>query len=345
MYGKCLLQSDLQSQKQALSIFEKCSSLGHSDADLQLSTMYENGVGCTKDLQKSSFYAKSSADKGNSNGAYAYAEHLWYGIGVPINEKLAVSYYKLASDLGFQEAHYKLWQIYHYGLGGIPIDETLALHYCKLGADSGHKQSLFNYGLSLAIGTEKVKKDIKESFKYFKECSEKFDDVQSTVNCAFILENEIKNIEEAAKYYKKAADLNSIDCCKYYSQMLELGKGVSKDLIESIFYYEKYTDLKRIETLMKANENWFYILKKEAEKGNSESAYILSKCYKYGYPDFILIEDNMNEKELELLKIAGNNISKKKSNERKKIKSHNLLTIASIGVLLFGVFSLRGFTK
>jgi hypothetical protein len=84
--------------------------------------------------------------------------------GLPVNQELAVKWWRRASEVGYAKAQIQLGAQYESGLG-VPQDYAEAAKWYRLAAEQGHDQAQFNLGKLYACG-QGVNQDFHEAAKW-----------------------------------------------------------------------------------------------------------------------------------------------------------------------------------
>lgn len=139
MVSEAYLNGDGVEENPQLSFvyLEKLAETGDANAQCVCGCAYRDGVrGATKDLEKSYYWLRKSADQGDSMGQLLTGEVLIKGIGVPVNGREALRYFKASADQGNIEALEQIGGIYFRGIGVLK-DEAEAAVWYKKAADAG----------------------------------------------------------------------------------------------------------------------------------------------------------------------------------------------------------------
>ena len=135
------------------------------------------------------------------------------------NKSEAVKYIKMAADNLNIEAARFLADLYHEGIG-VKQNESQSIKYYKIAADNGDAYSMGKYASFLL--KKKTRKDSLEAAKYYKKSA----DLEFEDSCFFyaflLLEGEyvIKDEKEAARYLRIGADKGHSLCLQLYSVLL-----------------------------------------------------------------------------------------------------------------------------
>lgn len=174
-YGKGLSAYLSGDYKNAVFYFTKGYEMGDkSECAQYLGELYYEGLGCTRDTQKSFKYFKESADNGNAFSQYSLGLAYYMGEGCPQDYSLARIYFKKAADAGFiEEAAYNYAGLLYNGQGGSQnLDE--ALKYYIKAADMKYPQAQLIIGLTYYFGEYKglkLNQNKEKSYQLLKEAA------------------------------------------------------------------------------------------------------------------------------------------------------------------------------
>ena len=117
----------------------RLSEAGDSESQFLLSQYYEEHG----NIRKAVHWCKNAAKSGYFK-AVAYlcvlGERYEYGKGTAVDDEAAYGCYKIAADMGYAEAQYKLGLFFLMGKA-VYADEEEARRYWKLAAKSGHAKA------------------------------------------------------------------------------------------------------------------------------------------------------------------------------------------------------------
>jgi len=190
---------------------------------------------------------RANAEKGDANAEYALGKAYESGNGVPQNDETAITWYRKAADQGNAAAQNDLGIMYRLGQG-VNRNKEEAVRWYRKAAKQGNAQSMFNLGVSYYNG-DGVPSDPTAAYAWFllaKEAGnpaaedavkrsaeeggrlgtpeaiqlvaamyEKGDDLQ-------------RSYSEAAKWYRKAADLSPQAAVSLASMLID-GRGGPQD--------------------------------------------------------------------------------------------------------------------
>ncbi|MBY0385068.1 sel1 repeat family protein, partial [bacterium] len=165
-------KSTLQEQE-IFAVWKKKADKGHIDAQFEVASLYESGVGCEQSYPLAFHYFKLAADKGDEKSQVNLGRLYEHGLGTEQSSSQAVHYYKMAAKQGFFLAYDYLAEAYDKGLGVTCSAKTAEfyrhkkfLEYKKL-ADGGDPNAQVVVGLAFEKG-EGIEKSSESAFHYFK---------------------------------------------------------------------------------------------------------------------------------------------------------------------------------
>ncbi len=151
-----------KSQRDAL---RKKAEQGDANAQGALGAMYSQGVGVPVDYKKAIRWFKLSAEQGNRYAQNDLANMYVNGLGTSVNYKEAVKLFKLSAEQGDAIAQRALGVLYLKGQG-VKVDNKEAVKWLKLSAKQGNvmAQSLLNEVLEANKTLEKTKQLSKDIY-------------------------------------------------------------------------------------------------------------------------------------------------------------------------------------
>ena len=192
-----------------LEWYKKAADLGDTEAMIELGRIYSVGAfnvpvnleeGKKWYRENAKFYKKAiEVNNLDSEAMYRLAELYASGRGVLKDYEEALKWYKKAAELGNTEAMKHLGYLYLYANGdeGVYRDRAEAAHWYKKAAELGDTEAMCSLGNSY---DDDLIVDV-------------VDDSDEPSNTDVILGN-FDDLNEAIKWYKKAADLGSTEAMK-----------------------------------------------------------------------------------------------------------------------------------
>lgn len=229
-------------------------------------------------------YWKKATELGDALSECYYGLLLFKGKYCEMNRKAGVRHLRNAANNGFDIAILKMAHLYELGAddAGVKQSDIQSVKNYKIAARKGNEKAQLKLAKIYKEGLLGVKKDAKESFKWYLILAESGNSGVS-FNVAYSYANGIgveKNYKEAVKWYNvavsngSAAAMNNLAICYNY------GYGVEKDL-----------------------EKAFSLYFKSANSGDMVAANNLSNCYHNG----IGTQENPNEALIWKEKVANSN--------------------------------------
>ena len=220
------------------------------------------------------------------------------GINAEQNGELSVRYYKIAAELGFTKAQYKLGVCYRDGFG-VEIDINKALLWFNKAADQGDIFAKHNIGCIKSTNNPleiSVFADIVKQAGILLSVNKDDIEAMSILGICLIYGNGVeKNEEKGFSYLRQAAEKGDSNAQAYVGFCYYRGKGVEKNKEEAVKWFEisanqgnsssqralgrYYLGTDDIEDNKKLAVNW---LKKAANQGDSISQRLLGICYAKG---------------------------------------------------------------
>ena len=191
--------------------------MNNPKAMMVLGRLYEEGIGTKKDTSKALAYYEY-ASQHEPYAIYKIGTFLEEGIhpecidGQP-NRELAFSSFREAQNQGdfeqesaFKEASFKVGQYYQFGYGVVEKNLNAARRHYESAAADGHIESM------------------------------------NALGSLFFNENEFRDYEQAAAWFKKAADRGYNRGICNLGICYELGVGVEKDWNQAFVLYQESAD-------------------------------------------------------------------------------------------------------
>lgn len=215
---------------------KRLAEAGNPREQFNVALGYDRGLGVSVDKKMAISWYKRSAAAGYApaqhNLAYAYCNP---GEGVHVNKMEAVKWFKKSAEGGFVESMFILGNTNPYNPTIIYLnDRTQAMHWLKKAAELGHSQAQCDLGYAYSSGSG-LSVDYNQSVKWYK--------LSSASGCAQAMCNlgnayadgrgvPVDN-EEAVRLWKLAASLKNEVGQFYLGRAYFLGEqGLAEDVIE-----------------------------------------------------------------------------------------------------------------
>lgn len=194
-------------EKAALNWFKLAAEQGDPDGEFHFGNMYRYGRAVKQDFRAAAKWLKKAAEQGHAESESELGYMYMHGLGVEKNFKEAVKRFTKAADQGHMESQNELGYMYVQGLG-VKKDFKEAAGWFQKAADKGYAGSQINLGMLYLKGGYGIQQDDQAALSWFKLAAE-----QGDPDGQFYLGNMFRhgrggkqNLEEAAKWYKKATD-------------------------------------------------------------------------------------------------------------------------------------------
>ncbi len=235
--------------ERALKWCNSLAEMGMIEAQCLLGRIYYYGDVVEKNLYTAYKWFLKAATNGNNVAQYYVGLCYYYGKGIELGKKHcdyseAIKWFTLAAENNHKIAQYLLGEMYYEGIG-TEKDYCRAVKWYKYAVDNGYTKALVPLGDCFYYG-HGVAQDYNTAIEYYK-LSIKFHCVPTAANAALgRCYDEGKGVAQdysiALKYFYEAArhgnGFAQFMVAKYY----ENGLSVEKNLLTSIFWYEKAVD-------------------------------------------------------------------------------------------------------
>jgi TPR repeat protein len=179
--ANCLSAYSDKTWTAALLACTREANAGNQPAQRDLGTMYDQGLGVTKDPAQAAIWFRKAAEAGNRDASFQLATMYENGRGVPQDQKQALDWYRKAALLGDADAQVKLGRAYMDGKI-VNKDDGEASAWLQRAADQGNFYALNRLG-AMYIDGKGVPKDEARSVKLFQTAAAK-GDAQGQFNLA-----------------------------------------------------------------------------------------------------------------------------------------------------------------
>lgn len=147
-----------EAQEAALFWYSKAAEQGDAHAQFNLSCIYGNGQGVTRNDQLALFWCRKAAEQGNVSAQFNLACKYQEGRSVEQNDELATFWYLKASEQGYARAQFNLACQYYHGRG-VEQDNELAISWYRKAAEQGDARAQFNLSCMYGNGQGVIQND------------------------------------------------------------------------------------------------------------------------------------------------------------------------------------------
>ncbi len=225
-----------QDNAQAVYWFRKAAEQGDAGAQCNLGVMYEHGLGVEQDDAQAVIWYRQAAEQGDAGAQFNFGVMYEKGQGVEQDDAQAVYWYRKAAEQGYADAQCNLGCMYEEG-HGIKEDKSEAAYWYRKAADQGDADAQFNLGFMYAKGRG-VKQDQTEAFKWYRKAAEQghagaqFQMGKMYAKGKGVEANDVK----AFNWYLKAANNGSKDAHLKLASYYQEGLGVKKDVLQATYW-------------------------------------------------------------------------------------------------------------
>jgi tetratricopeptide (TPR) repeat protein len=138
--------------KQALAWFGQAAQQGSAPAQINVGSMFANGMGVSRDYTQAVAWYRKAADQGNPQAQTDIAFMLANGRGITLDYAKAAEWYRKAADQGYAPAQTYLGIMLANGWG-VPKDPAQAAVLFRKAADQGYGLAQHNLAMAYATGT------------------------------------------------------------------------------------------------------------------------------------------------------------------------------------------------
>ena len=217
------------------------------------------------------------------------------GIDVEQNETLAVHYYRIVAEYGYDKAQRKLGVCYSSGIG-VEKDHNMALHWFEKAAKQGNISAMYNKGIVYEVFKNPQAHSIyQDTVKKANEDISNHNDIEALgiLGLCYLTGRGVSlNEKKAFEYLKKSAEGGNDNAQAFVGYCYYSGKGVAQNKEEAIKWFELSANQGNSlgqsflgHCYMKADGvsedimKGLSLLKKSARQGISESQKLLGNCY------------------------------------------------------------------
>ncbi|MGM9937587.1 MAG: hypothetical protein ACI38A_09595 [Candidatus Ornithomonoglobus sp.] len=310
--------------KEAAKWFRKAAEQRHADAQYELGLMYEKGIGVQQDYEEAARWYRKAAKQRNADAEQKLKSLQKKGYGI---EKIPSDLLKAAKQ-GDADAQYKLGSMYERG-DGVDEDVYEAARWYRKAAENGNADAQFEMGSMYEEGGEPLTKgDYGEASIWYRKAAEqghteawkRLDflrknvyginddllhvaeqgDADAQFNLGLIYNKSSFDVsgdyEEAAKWFRKAAEQGHAQAQYQLAKKYFYGNGVQVNKDEGIKWYRKAAEQGHLEAQCKMGylyncgegvqmdkkeaARWY---RKAAEQGNEDARHNLDRLRKEGY--------------------------------------------------------------
>ena len=220
---------------------------GHVYAQFILGTMYEQGTGVSRNINKACEFYNKLAEQGHANAQYKLGRIYEDGMGVVQNYKEAAKWYKKAAGQGMKRAQARHAGLYYFGDVGFAKDKVYATRVLKqmsisIQSDAREgevdQQSLLGWMYNVGAG---IAQDSRKAFEWYEKAAEQgYAEAQNNLGAMYDNGEWVaQDSRKAFEWYEKAAKQGHAVAQNNLGSMYDNGKWVAQDSKKAFEWYEK----------------------------------------------------------------------------------------------------------
>ena len=242
--------------ERALPYFNEAAEANNSEAMTFVGYMYEKGLGVAINNSMALYWYRRGAEAGNSYSMNNLGWMLLNAIGVDKNPYEAEMWLRKSVKLGNALAMTNIGGMYRDGLGG-EQDYDKAFQWYQKGADAGNDIAMNNLGWLYEQGFG-VEKNYQKAAYWYK-LSADAGNAYAMTNLGWFYENGLgveKSDEKAVYWYKLGAEAGNAQAMNNYGWMLLKGRGIEMDQLNGENWLRKAADAGN--QMAMTNLGWIY---------------------------------------------------------------------------------------
>ena len=259
--------------EEARAAWSTLAHAGDVDAQFNLGTLYENGLGVSQDAQTAARWYRAAATRrvdlarlalarlqrigalepdpdedqiklletaarrGLAEAQFELGVSYDRGLGVTQNHATAAGWYQRAAEQGLTDAQYNLATLYDEGLG-TPRDFERARHWYMRAADAGEARAMNNLGYIYEKGLTAVRDYGKAVVWYRRAARKGLAIAQSNLAALHYLGRGVpRDYEQSYRWYKAAAEQGDPVGQNGLGLLYANGLGVERDLVRAMAWF------------------------------------------------------------------------------------------------------------
>ena len=221
----------------ARAIWSKLAYAGDVDAQFNLGTLYENGLGVEADAEQAARWYRAAALRRVDLARLALARLQRTGVLEPEPDEDQIKLLETAARRGLAEAQYELGVAYDRGLGVTQNHATAAGWYHRA-AEQGLTDAQYNLATLYdeGLGTPR---DIVQAREWYIRAADA-GEARAMNNLGFIYEKGLLGVRDYGKavvWYRRAARMGLAIAQSNLAALHYLGRGVSRDFEQAYHWY------------------------------------------------------------------------------------------------------------
>lgn len=232
-----LLVTDPARSTEGLDLLKKSATAGNSEAQMTIGELYLRGNGVTQDFATAKGWFEKAAAQGEGGAYFALGQMYEGAVGVSKDTKKALDNYESGAKRDHMPCLLRLAAIYSNGIEGVEKNTDKAKEWLKMGADKETTSTVCTLNLGLLY--EVVENKLDEAAKYYKLAAEKGDATAQTKLGIMYTEGkgvEAKDAKKAFEWFEKAAKAGAPAAMYSVANSYEKGEGTAANPKEAVKY-------------------------------------------------------------------------------------------------------------
>jgi len=211
---------------------------GDVDAQFNVGTLYDNGFGVARDVEKATLWYARAADRKIAPAELVLAHILKHGEAIVRDDDQALRHLRSAAQRGSARAQFELGVAYDRGIGVTQNYATAAAWYERAAAQ-GLREAVYNLATLFDEGLG-APKDHVAALAWYRQAA-RAGSARAQNNIGNLHENGLgvpQNYELAVEWYSKAAKRGLAIAQNNLATMYHLGHGVPRDFKRAARWYQ-----------------------------------------------------------------------------------------------------------
>lgn len=213
------LYKELQFFQEAQEWLEIAIKLNSAEAMYALGNFYFEILEGQQGERKAFLLYEQAAQLGHPDAMNNLADMYLNGEGTEINEICAFAWFEKAAKHDVVEAQFTLGIMCEQGLG-TPANEHKAFAYYETSAAGGYEEAQYRMGMIYFLGELGQAQNIEQAVRWFSKAAQQFH-VDALFNLGYICELEEGMEHRAIQYYKQASMLGDLQATKKLASYYE----------------------------------------------------------------------------------------------------------------------------
>lgn len=220
--------------------YYESAKAGYKIGQYNLGMCYLYGTGVATNYKYAVTMFKKAKAQNYSPATQQLAYCFYYGKGVIRDYSTAFTYFEKLAKYNWKEAQYYVGDCYESGRG-VEANEQQAFFWLNKSANNGYANAQLSVGLAYELGRLGLRKNMAEAVKWYKKAAEQ-DNAYAlyALGVCYHEGNGVnKDYQKAASLFRKSAELGCPSAQNWMGYYFENGYGVEKDVKQAAKWYQK----------------------------------------------------------------------------------------------------------